>query len=69
MALKYRDYFGTYRIIKHRNNTFSLVCRDRYGFLTHKETHKTELGAKRALSKFCGGMPEKIKRRPKNGDQ
>lgn len=69
MALKYyRDYFGTYRIIKHRNGTFTLVCRDRYGFLTHKETHKTELGAKRALSKFCGGMPEKIERRRKNGN-
>lgn len=67
MGLKYRDYFGTYRIIKHRNGTFSLVCRDRYGFLTHKKAHKSENAAKRALSKFCGGMPEKIERRPKNG--
>ena len=69
MALKYRDYFGTYCIIKHRNNTFTLVCRDRYGFLTHKQTCKTELGAKRALSSFCGGMPEKIERKRKNGNQ
>lgn len=66
MGLKYRDYYGTYRIIKHRNGTFSLIFRDRYGFLTFKNTYKTELGAKRALSSFCGGMPERYKGRTKN---
>ena len=62
MALKYCDYFGTYRIIKHRNGTFTLVCRDRYGFLRYKRNYKTELGAKRALSRYCGGMPDKIEK-------
>lgn len=62
MALKYCDFYGTYRIIKHRNGTFTLVCRDRYGFLIYKKNCKTELGAKRELSSFFGGMPEKYKK-------
>lgn len=71
MALKYCDYAGTYRIIKHRDETATLVCRDRYGRLTNKKTYKNEHGAKRALSKFCGGLRdlEKIERGRKNGDK
>lgn len=56
MVLKWRDYCGTYRIIKHRDGSATLVCRDRYGFLTHKKKYISVRGAKIALGRFCGGM-------------
>ncbi len=62
MALKYRDYIGYYRITEHRDKRATLICRDWYGRITHKKIYKTVNGAKRVLSRFCGGMPERIRR-------
>ena len=56
MALKYRDYCGTYYIIEHRDGRATLICRDRYGFLKNKKKYKNTRGAKRALSIYCGGL-------------
>ena len=59
MKTFYKDWYGTYSIELHRNLTATLKCRnDSNGHLDLNKTYKSELGAKRALSRYCDGMPE-----------
>ena len=56
---EYTDRFGLYTIQGDRNGSYTLFCYNKSnGHLDYKRTYKTEDGAKRALSRYCDGMPK-----------
>ncbi len=61
MKKLYKDYCGTYSVTEHRDGTATLRCRN---CVTHTldfiKTYKTVKGAKIALAKYCGGMPDEV---------
>lgn len=55
----YRDGLGTYSITEHKDGSATLRMSNNGNRL--KKDYKTVASAKRALSRFCGGMPIWIK--------
>lgn len=63
MKIIYKDFYGTYSITQRRDGTATLRCRNATnGNLDVFKKYKTVQGAKRALSRYCDGMPYEIKR-------
>lgn len=61
MKTIYKDYCGSYSIEVHRDGSATLRCRNNGNYnLDYNRDYKNEAGAKRALSRYCDGMPEKI---------
>lgn len=60
MKTYYKDFCGTYSIAEHRDGTATLRCHNG-GKLQVNKTYKSIQGARIALSKWCGGMPDKVK--------
>lgn len=62
MKLIYKDYCGSYSITKCADGSAVLRCRNSAnGHLDLNKRYSTINGAKRALSRYCGGMPKLIK--------
>lgn len=57
----YKDYCGSYSITEHRDGTATLRCRNCANHnLDVNKTYTTVDGAKRALSRYCDGMPSRL---------
>lgn len=62
MKIFYKDFYGTYSITQRRDGTATLRCRNASNCnLDVCKKYKTIQGAKRALSRYCDGMPFEIK--------
>ena len=53
----YKDSCGTYSVETHRNGSATLRCCNPYGKLCLRKDYRSGDSAKRALSRYCGGMP------------
>ena len=61
MKIVYKDGCGSYSITTQKDGTAILRCRNSSNSnLDYKKTYKSEVSAKRALSRYCGGMPYKV---------
>ena len=60
MKTIYKDSCGSYSITVKNTGKVVLKCRDSYGNLWHERDYKNERGAKIALARLCGGMPNKV---------
>lgn len=59
--LIYRDSCGSYSITAHKDGTATLRCRNSANYnLDVNKRYKSVLCAKRALSRYCDGMPELV---------
>lgn len=65
MKTYYKDCCGSYSITEHRDRTATLLCwaTPFYGgkVLGLKKTYKSLQGARIALGRYCGGMPDKVR--------
>ena len=60
MKTYYKDSCGTYSIEEHNDGTATLRCRNSSNYnLDVKKNYKSAQGAKIALARYCGGMPNK----------
>lgn len=60
----YKDYCGSYSITEHRDGTATLKCRNNVNHhLDVNKKYNSVDGAKRALSRYCDGMPSEQKSR------
>lgn len=57
MKKYYKDCLGSYSIETHTDGTATLRCFN--GGNKVKKDYKSEQAAKRALSRYCDGMPER----------
>lgn len=60
--LVYRDECGDYRIVRHKDGS-ATAFHSFFSFGWHRRKigdYKSVAGAKRGLSRYCGGMPERI---------
>lgn len=63
MKLIYKDCCGSYSITPHKDGTATLRCRNNAnGHLDVNKDYQSVDGAKRALSRYCDGMPQQIKK-------
>lgn len=62
MKLVYKDSCGLYSITTHRDGSATLQCRNSSnGHLDWNKKYKNTDGAKRALSRYCDGMPQLLR--------
>lgn len=59
MKILYKDECGTYSITVHTDKT-ATVRHNYKGAILFKKEYVGLDGAKRALSRYCGGMPKQI---------
>ncbi len=60
MKTFYKDYCGSYSITEHDDGTATLKCRNNANNnLDVNKKYKSVMCAKRALSRYCDGMPTK----------
>lgn len=61
MKTVYKDSCGSYSITTHKDGTATLRCRNGSNYnLDVNKVYKSEQGAKRALSRYCDGMPPRV---------
>ena len=60
MKVCYKDECGTYSITVHNDKT-ATVRHNYNGKILFRKDYVSYESAKRALSRYCGGMPEPIK--------